>query len=304
MVESLFDLTGAKHFYDFAYIGAHIDNSQTGGTVPDTKQQIANYSSQIDAGNLNLGHGRTLDVGINSVLAIWYDEDKTQDVQGAFARISQAVESAAKQITELRSLNHGRRKHDLLMLPIPPLEVVPNPIFAVNGNATRLRLLGQLTQRYNDGIQQIYQSLKTQEKARESRVYTYDIVGLWRDVSHLPGKTGERPKYGTGRMPGLGSKAQGRHSKGKGSYVKEVEKMRYFVAPKGWLDEEGQLAVLRTSPLKPYVFRASAPVPQDWPVAADKPEKDMRSKRGGIYGPKGFDGNYYLQLAELRRSSQ
>lgn len=71
---------------------------------------------------------------------------------------------------------------------IPPLEVVPNPIFAVNGNATRLRLLGQLTQRYNDGIQQIYQSLKTQEKARESRVYTYDIVGLWRDVSHLPGK--------------------------------------------------------------------------------------------------------------------
>lgn len=62
MVESLFDLTGAKHFYDFAYIGAHIDNSQTGGTVPDTKQQIANYSSQIDAGNLNLGHGRTLDV--------------------------------------------------------------------------------------------------------------------------------------------------------------------------------------------------------------------------------------------------
>lgn len=62
MVESLFDLSGAQSFYDFAYIGAHIDNSQTGGLVPDTKQQIANYSSQLDANAVDLGRKRTLDV--------------------------------------------------------------------------------------------------------------------------------------------------------------------------------------------------------------------------------------------------
>lgn len=33
-------------------------------------------------------------------------------------------------------------------------------------------------------------------------------------------------------------------------------------------------------------------------MADTKSEKDLNSKRQGIYGPNGFDGAYYLQLAE------
>lgn len=52
--------------------------------------------------------------------------------------------------------------------------------------------------------------------------------------------------------------------------------------------------------LKPYVFNDKrSRVPQDWPQAATgKPEEHYNSKRQGIYGPRGFDGAYYLQLAK------
>ncbi|CAD6580976.1 MAG: hypothetical protein CYPHOPRED_001406 [Cyphobasidiales sp. Tagirdzhanova-0007] len=102
-------------------------------------------------------------------------------------------------------------------------------------------------------------------------------------------------------MPGLGPRAQGRHPRSKASYLNDPTKMRYFVAPDGWLDEEDNLTGLYTSPLKPYVYSHTANrVPEDWPQAATgKPEKDYDSQRQGIYGPKGFDGAYYLQLAKL-----
>lgn len=50
-------------------------------------------------------------------------------------------------------------------------------------------------------------------------------------------------------MPGLGPRAQGRHPRSKAPYLKVPEKMRYFVAPQGWLDEQGQLASLYQSPV-------------------------------------------------------
>ena len=51
--------------------------------------------------------------------------------------------------------------------------------------------------------------------------------------------------------------------------------------------------------LRPYVARTAKIDPKDaeWPVALSK--GDRPSKRGGIYGPRGFDGEYYLQLAEF-----
>ena len=60
---------------------------------------------------------------------------------------------------------------------------------------------------------------------------------------------------------------------------------------------------MRTSlQLKPYVFRGeSDTIPSDWPVHSAKPTEHDNSKRGGIYaGHKGFDGQYYLQLAEFK----
>lgn len=61
---------------------------------------------------------------------------------------------------------------------------------------------------------------------------------------------------------------------------------------------------MHSSQLKPYVFKTKRDPAAlaDWPQAATgKPEKDYASKRGGIYGPNGFDGAYYLQLAELNQ---
>jgi len=38
-----------------------------------------------------------------------------------------------------------------------------------------------------------------------------------------------------------------------------------------------------------------------WPQAETKGD-DVNSKRAGLYGPGGFDGAYYLQLAEFMQT--
>lgn len=55
---------------------------------------------------------------------------------------------------------------------------------------------------------------------------------------------------GPGKLPGFGQRAQGRVPIGsKAPYRKEISKMRYFVAPEGWLDEQGSLKAMFTSPV-------------------------------------------------------
>ncbi|KAM0752286.1 hypothetical protein T439DRAFT_312421 [Meredithblackwellia eburnea MCA 4105] len=109
----------------------------------------------------------------------------------------------------------------------------------------------------------------------------------------LTSKGGNKEFYkGTGSFPGLGPKRQGRHgTRSKAPYILMPERMRTFVVPEG----------LNDSNLKPYVSREVklADRPNDWPVANTKVGD---SKRGGLYGPNGFDGEYYLQLAEFMES--
>jgi len=107
----------------------------------------------------------------------------------------------------------------------------------------------------------------------------------------LSSKQGNKDFYkGTGSFPGLGRKRQGRHSPGsKAPYILMKERMRTFVVPEG-LDE---------CDLKPYVAREVKITEADdagWPQANTK--GDTPSKRNGLFGPRGFDGAYYLQLAE------
>ncbi|GAA6022577.1 hypothetical protein JCM10207_006592 [Rhodosporidiobolus poonsookiae] len=93
---------------------------------------------------------------------------------------------------------------------------------------------------------------------------------------------------GTGSLPGLGPKRQGRHGgRGKAPYILMEERMRTFVVPEG----------LNSTELKPYVSKEVKVDVRDgsWPMADTKESFD--SKRGGLYGPNGFDGHYYLQLA-------
>ncbi|KAK9898862.1 hypothetical protein P389DRAFT_167472 [Cystobasidium minutum MCA 4210] len=112
---------------------------------------------------------------------------------------------------------------------------------------------------------------------------------------------------GPGKLPGFGQRAQGRVPIGsKAPYRKEISKMRYFVAPEGWLDEQGSLKAMFTSPIKPYVYkrrptRETPKVPTDWPKAATGKTDEQYEKNDSIYSAKGFNGEYYLQLAELNR---
>ncbi|TKA54285.1 hypothetical protein B0A53_03377 [Rhodotorula sp. CCFEE 5036] len=111
----------------------------------------------------------------------------------------------------------------------------------------------------------------------------------------LTSKQGNKEFYkGTGSMPGLGPKRQGRYAAGsKAPYILMRERMRTFVVPQG----------LDSSDLKPYVSKmvdVDAARASNWPPAETKP--DPHSRRGGLYGPNGFDGHYYLQLAEAFRT--
>lgn len=56
--------------------------------------------------------------------------------------------------------------------------------------------------------------------------------------------------------------------------------------------------------LKPFVSKDVPPVlnPGNWPHALSKSEEARYSLRNGIYSPKGFDGHYYLQLANHSRT--
>ncbi|ORY92769.1 hypothetical protein BCR35DRAFT_349092 [Leucosporidium creatinivorum] len=106
----------------------------------------------------------------------------------------------------------------------------------------------------------------------------------------LTSKSGNKEFYkGTGSFPGLGPKRQGRHgTRSKAPYLLMPERMRTFVVPEG----------LNESELRPYVARTAKVDSKDaeWPVAHSK--GNLQSKRGGIYGPNGFDGEYYIQLSQ------
>ncbi|KAK4046776.1 Homoserine dehydrogenase [Microbotryomycetes sp. JL221] len=106
----------------------------------------------------------------------------------------------------------------------------------------------------------------------------------------LSSKQGNKNFYkGTGSFPGLGPKRQGRHgTRSKAPYLLMPERMRTFVVP----------PALDKSDLRPYVARAvKIHESQDsWPMADSKPDKN--SRKGGTFGPNGFDGEYYIQLAK------
>jgi len=62
-----------------------------------------------------------------------------------------------------------------------------------------------------------------------------------------------------------------------------------------------------TGQLKPYVSRAVTPThPNHWPIAESKPQEHLglsqSTERQSIYGPNGFDGAYYLQLARAKET--
>ncbi|GAA5970394.1 hypothetical protein JCM3765_005684 [Sporobolomyces pararoseus] len=126
----------------------------------------------------------------------------------------------------------------------------------------------------------------------------HSTLSLLSKASRMPlvSKQANKNFYkGTGSLPGLGPKRQGRHgTRSKAPYLLMPERMRSFVVP----------ASLETTDLKPYVSKEVKIDTRDgtWPVAETK--EDKYSKRGGMYGERGFDGKYYIQLAEFLKDSK
>ncbi|GAA98440.1 uncharacterized protein L969DRAFT_424096 [Mixia osmundae IAM 14324] len=115
----------------------------------------------------------------------------------------------------------------------------------------------------------------------------------------LSSKEGNKDFYkGYGNHPGLGRKATGvrRSKQSRETYHIRPSMIRRFVVPDS----------LATTEMKPYVALTEKSsqdsidpptTPAGWPMADTKPEASRSSLRGGIFGPKGMDGAYYLQLA-------
>ena len=81
---------------------------------------------------------------------------------------------------------------------------------------------------------------------RFSRLITYFLV---------------RNSTGPGALPGFGQRAQGRVPiRSKAPYKKDIKKMRYFVAPEGWLDESGQMKAVFTTAVSLQLPQGSARV--------------------------------------------
>ena len=123
-------------------------------------------------------------------------------------------------------------------------------------------------------------------------------------------------KTGTGSYPGLGKKRQGRHSPGsKSPYLLVPERMRSFVVPN--IEEDCAVSFVislhrsytqfLSIQLKPFVLKQSEPprLPAEkWPQASSKAREDLGSKRQGVFGQGGFDGEYLVQLARYANASR
>ena len=132
-----------------------------------------------------------------------------------------------------------------------------------------------------------------------------------RSIDSVQQLSEEQTRTGTGSLPGLGKKRQGRHSpRSKAPYILMDERMRTFVTPTSQANPDVGDSRSMFSPadsfaqLRAYVSRAVDPGhPKHWPFADTKPEEHRvirPMKERSIYSENGFDGYYYLQLARGR----
>jgi hypothetical protein len=68
--------------------------------------------------------------------------------------------------------NQNRSVKDLLILPIPPVELFPQTVATADGDETRLQIVGNLSRQYNMEL------IERVQRLRDKSVRTWDVEGL------------------------------------------------------------------------------------------------------------------------------
>ncbi|OAV87803.1 hypothetical protein PTTG_09859 [Puccinia triticina 1-1 BBBD Race 1] len=180
---------------NYAFGGATVDNGLNEAPVPDLEQQVNAFLSDLSAQSAGAGpsNGKSLIaiwVGINSITKIWNSVLKSEvqahsqiDVQDITTRAQLTINSTVDHIFEVvTNLIHTTAFKaavpDLLLLPIPPAQLLLVNLRAAKGNLGALRTLAALNDLFNarfaDKLVSFQDSL-----AAEQRVFTLDIPTIW-----------------------------------------------------------------------------------------------------------------------------
>jgi len=164
---------------DYAYGGSVVVNDNiASAATPAVSDQVARYLQDISSGSVSpRGKGRSLHVfwaGINDVMGIWNGWRSTGNQAAA---LNDVVTHANRLIAEAGRVQTGAGKGvsnvDLMLLPLPPLELVPN-IKYQSSKASDLAFMKKLVDTYNAALAKGIKSLQQSGKSK-SRVLTFDI---------------------------------------------------------------------------------------------------------------------------------
>ncbi|PLW55130.1 hypothetical protein PCANC_05312 [Puccinia coronata f. sp. avenae] len=187
---------------NYAFGGATVDNSLNEAPVPDLEQQVNAFLSDLSAQSAGAGpsNGKSLIavwVGINSITKIWNSVLKQEgqarsqtDVQDIMTKAQLNIHATVDHIFEVvTNLIHTTAFKaavpDLLLLPIPPAQLLLVNLHAAKGNAGAIRTLATLSDLFNsrfaDQLSGFQGSLAT-----EQRVFTLDIPAIWHRFIDTP----------------------------------------------------------------------------------------------------------------------
>ncbi|KAH9820089.1 family 16 carbohydrate esterase [Melampsora americana] len=203
--------------YDYSYNGAHANKHLTymGVDIPDTRDQIREYLSDLEVGHIEGGEGSRLYIwwiGINPIDAIWIDacDPELNARKGAQYPGDQlflnAIDRIDKQVEEVRSQMEKLRANvaanmiptSYLAVTVPNVDVAPLQHQYVqkwaNGDEAMerdlLKLLKLLIERYNKNIKEAVHSLQIAYGESKGFIRTYDIVPLWNSILRTPKQYG------------------------------------------------------------------------------------------------------------------
>ncbi|GAA5839701.1 hypothetical protein JCM5353_006667 [Sporobolomyces roseus] len=185
--------------YDDAYGGSVIKNDLggTGANSPAAIDQIATYLSDLEHGIICGGKGRVLhyfNSGINPVGQIWsnamsqnFTKKAKINAVDSLEKNMQAYATAIDSIALNEDVKESFAGVDLLLVGIPPLEIVPHfasQVLNTTSEAAALTFLKQLTKQYNSELKTISSELRKRHK--HSRVFFYDFARLWYSLQTFP----------------------------------------------------------------------------------------------------------------------
>ncbi|KAI8458740.1 hypothetical protein BY996DRAFT_6410697 [Phakopsora pachyrhizi] len=188
------------------YGSATVDNNINGARVPDLQQQINAFVSDLGAQSLGAGPstGKSLIaiwVGINSVTKIWdtiLNEQVSARTQAAAQQslieaqthINSTVDRLFGEVSNLiKSAPFRGAPPDLLMLPIPPAQMLLVNIRSAKGNAGSLRTLANLNDLFNSRFAERLHDFQS-SLTNEQNIFTIDIPLVWHQFEEQPASAG------------------------------------------------------------------------------------------------------------------